>query len=575
MPQTINDPIEPYNRGMGTFNHGVVLWFLRPIEWGYRWMFPQQVRTHIGYMGENLAYPVRLFGNLLQAKWRGAFDETNRFLINTTVGIVGIFDPAGSIGIKKWDEDFGQAFGHWGNGPGFYFVLPFLGPSSGRDALGGLFDMAFNPATYVPGLSTFFHINKFSDKIDDYIRLTRSEQDPYVLIKDLWALNRNREVIDYSLTASEIEPAATLQAVFLSVQDPKFPALTQEGKVKLPTTGRKLKFNYWIQPKPAPMIYILPGLGGNRQSSMSNALAEIAWRQGFSAVTLSSPFNFDFMLQASTVAVPGYTPTDAADIYAALKAIHADLAKRYKDRITGNAVMGLSLGALHTLFISSIDRDRLFSRYVAINPPLDVTHALEMLDNYYQAPLDWPADQRTPKMFETLYKAILLSQGSLTPSSVLPFSNTESHYLIGLFYHLTLRDVIYVSQRRDNFGIVRHDLSAYSRDPLYNEINSFVWLDYLDKFVIPYQKQQFTNLSREQLLENASAWSIAPSLRDNPDLRVFINSTDFLLHSHDIERMRQLIGNRLTVFPGGGHVGNLYKPDVQNAIMDSINDLKK
>lgn len=574
VPDVINDPIEPFNRAMFSFNNGVAVWVMRPVEKGYRWIFPQTVRKRIGMVGDNLAYPVRLFGTLLQAKWRGALDETSRFVINSTVGLVGIFDPAGSMGIKPWKEDFGQAFGYWGNGPGFYLVIPFWGPSSGRDGLGSIFDTAANPATYAPGLPLFLRINNNSDQIDGYIRTLRTEQDPYVLIKDLWAIDRRREVIDYTIRTGEAEPEATLQVVFLGVQDPAFPGKAREGSARIPATGRALKYTYWLQQKPAPVVYILPGLGGNRQSLTSAALAEMAWRQGLSAVALSSPFNWEFMMSASTSAVPGYTPADAEDIMNAIKAVRADLDRHHRGMVTHNAVMGLSIGAMESLFLASIDRERFFSRYVAINPPLDAQHALEMLDSYYQAPLDWPDDQRGRKMNETLYKAMLLSQGSLTPATELPFSATESHYIIGLYYHLTLRDIIYTSQKRRNLGIVNRDFNVTSRDDLYREIDTFLWVDYLDKFVIPCNQRLMPAMTPRQLIDTASVWSIGPRLRENPDVRVFINTTDFLLARQDIERMRELIGDRLTVFPDGGHVGNLYKPGVQKKIMESIADLK-
>lgn len=574
VPDAINDPIEPFNRVMFSFNNGFIVWIMRPVEKGYRAVVPQMVRKRIGMVGDNLAYPVRLFGTLLQAKWRGALDETSRFAINSTVGVAGIFDPAGSMGIKPWKEDFGQAFGWWGNGPGFYLVIPFLGPSSGRDGLGTIFDTAANPATYAPGAGVFLHVNNFADRIDGYIRMIRTEQDPYYMVKELWAINRQREVIDYSIRTGENEPEATLQVVFLNVRDPEFPDKGKEGEVRIETTGRDLKYTYWLQPHPAPVVFILPGLGGNRQSAMSAALGEMAWRQGLSAVAVSSPFNWEFMVNASSVAVPGYTPIDAEDIFRVCRAIRADLDRHHRGMVTHNAVMGLSIGAMESLFLASMDREGFFSRYVAINPPLDVMHALEMLDNYYQAPLDWPEDQRGRKINETLYKAMLLSQGSLTPATELPFSATESHYLIGLYYHLTLRDIIYISQKRQNLGIIDRDFDTLSREEIYRDINRFLWVDYLNKFVIPYDQQLMPGMNREQLIETAGVWSIAPQLRENPNVRVFINSTDFLLETHDIERMRDLLGNRLTVFPGGGHVGNLHKPDVQAKIMESIADLK-
>ena len=92
------------------------------------------MRNRITDAGHNLTFPVRLVNNALQGKWQGAWEETERFGVNSTVGLGGLFDPATHWKIGRSDEDFGQTLGHWGCGPGFYLMLPILGPSNGRDA---------------------------------------------------------------------------------------------------------------------------------------------------------------------------------------------------------------------------------------------------------------------------------------------------------------------------------------------------------------------------------------------------------------------------------------------------------
>ncbi len=119
---------------------------------------------------------------------------------------------------------------------------------------------------------------------------------------------RQREVIDYATDRPD-RTRGTLQVVFLSVQDPAFPGKARQGSARNPRHRPQARYTYWLQPKPAPVIFILPGLGGNRRSMTSAALAEMAWRQGLSAVTLSSPFNWDFMLNASSAAVPVTRPS--------------------------------------------------------------------------------------------------------------------------------------------------------------------------------------------------------------------------------------------------------------------------
>jgi hypothetical protein len=110
----IGDPLEPMNRGIAGFNHGLMVWLASPITGVYRLIFPEQIRTGIGNIFENLLYPLRLVTNLLQGKGGGAWRETKRFGVNTTIGIAGILDSATAMGIESSREDFGQTFGKWG-----------------------------------------------------------------------------------------------------------------------------------------------------------------------------------------------------------------------------------------------------------------------------------------------------------------------------------------------------------------------------------------------------------------------------------------------------------------------------
>lgn len=143
----ISDPLEPINRFTFQFNDFVLLNLVQPLADGYQAVTPDPVEEGASNFFYNLKYPVRLAGNLLQARLDGAWVETGRFAINSTVGLLGVFTPADNISgfelIPK--EDIGQALGSWGIGEGPYLVLPLLGPSNLRD-LGGLIgDRAVNP----------------------------------------------------------------------------------------------------------------------------------------------------------------------------------------------------------------------------------------------------------------------------------------------------------------------------------------------------------------------------------------------------------------------------------------------
>lgn len=143
----VYDPLESVNRYTFEFNDFVYLNVLEPIVDGYTAITPDPVEEGASNFFYNLKYPVRLAGNLLQGRLKGAWVETGRFAINSTVGLAGVMTPAdkveGFAPIKP--EDVGQAFGAWGIGEGPYLVLPLLGPSNLRD-LGGLVgDRAVNP----------------------------------------------------------------------------------------------------------------------------------------------------------------------------------------------------------------------------------------------------------------------------------------------------------------------------------------------------------------------------------------------------------------------------------------------
>lgn len=145
---TDEDPLEGFNRGMYGFNTVLDKGLFRPIAKGYRYITPPGIRSRIGNVSDNLREPV----NMLNAFLQGDFDQGMvsfwRFVINTTVGVGGMNDVAASAGLKERREDFGQTLGAWGSGSGPYIVLPIIGPSNGRDAIGTIVDWLSSPWNY-------------------------------------------------------------------------------------------------------------------------------------------------------------------------------------------------------------------------------------------------------------------------------------------------------------------------------------------------------------------------------------------------------------------------------------------
>ena len=130
------DPWEGFNRKVYRFNDKVDRVVTKPLAKGYRRITPRPVRRSVGNFFRNLLEPTTVVNDLLQGKPLHAISDASRFLLNSTLGIVGLFDVATKVGVERNQEDFGQTLAVWGISSGPYVVLPFLGPSNMRDALG-------------------------------------------------------------------------------------------------------------------------------------------------------------------------------------------------------------------------------------------------------------------------------------------------------------------------------------------------------------------------------------------------------------------------------------------------------
>jgi phospholipid-binding lipoprotein MlaA len=203
---TIADPLEPVNRAFFHFNDKLYFWVLKPIATGYKTIIPEDGRIGVRNFFSNLTTPVRLVNCLLQANPKCAGTETLRFVLNTTIGVAGLFDPAKKrFNIEKQDRDFGQTLGIWGMGPVFYLDLPILGPSSLRDGLGLAVDASFNPQTYLAiyvavvgyvntGGWILEKINEASLTLGEYEDLKKAALDPYIAVREAYYQYRQNKI---------------------------------------------------------------------------------------------------------------------------------------------------------------------------------------------------------------------------------------------------------------------------------------------------------------------------------------------------------------------------------------------
>lgn len=206
----IDDPLESFNRGVFWVNDKLYFYLIKPVAKGYRLVLPRQARVSVGNAFFNVATPTRAANDLLQLKFHNFATELYRLIVNSTIGLGGLFDPAASLaGVEKVDdEDFGQTLGYYGAGHGFYLVLPILGPSSLRDAVGGAVDTFADPIRYTDldtleyfGVKSFKVVNSLSLDRDTYEGIVRDSLDPYLFVRAAYAQRRAAHVgkVDYDI----------------------------------------------------------------------------------------------------------------------------------------------------------------------------------------------------------------------------------------------------------------------------------------------------------------------------------------------------------------------------------------
>ncbi len=210
----ISDPLSGYNRAMTSFNDKVIIYALNPVSEAYAYVVPQPFRLGISNFIHNINFPVRLVNNLLQLKFQNSSDEIERFIINSTVGLGGLMDPAKNYmktPILPHNEDFGQTLGHYGIGSGFHIVLPFFGPSNVRDLAGITLDAYASPLVNVKGwenykipnnlgqsiaIVTVHFINKNSLHLGEYESIKKDAIDLYPFLRDIYEQKRISDIAE-------------------------------------------------------------------------------------------------------------------------------------------------------------------------------------------------------------------------------------------------------------------------------------------------------------------------------------------------------------------------------------------
>ncbi len=636
------DPIEGFNRSIFYVADFFFYWIYRPVGTVYGSIMPRPAVDSINNLTDNLEFPRRFLSCLLQAKFTGSGIELTRFLTNSTLGIAGLFDPARHwFGLRQQNEDFGQAFASWGIGPGC--VLQLNTSTNIRDAAGMIFDYAVDIKSYFYGGQAFTFLNRGLDTFPQYDAVRKSTFDSYQALKDYQLLVRYLQLNDWQPLPLRVEvdehgevvglsprepepgemiaklpdfypqsaPVDTLRVdwfrtprdewwVYLSWFNRDFRGTAEIREVEVYPGSPLLSYRMWtVADHPeAPLVVILPGLGGNNDAMTAAALAQLCHRNGMAAVVVSNTMNWEF-LESTAGAPPGYTPDDAVKLRDALGAVLDDIRQQQRhgawldpERV---AIVGYSQGGLNALFLADMEmRDPYLGidRYLAIDPPVDLMKALAKLDEYYRSLDDMGVDKALALVAMNAGNYLYTSptpaelhrrgeDGSTPPAETpgggneklrvdqVPVERQAAQMLIGYSFKRTLEDMLVCMHHRHPVNGIATPYRWGDRQALYDELAAWSFQRYCTEVLLPYYSERRGKpVTLDELNAEAGLRAIEPALRHNPRLRVIHTADDFLLDREDREYLRRVLGDRLTVFEHGGHLGNLYREEVQNRVVE-------
>src|SRR5687767_9621853 len=302
------DPFESFNRGVYSFNEGVDNAVLKPVAQAYRAVLPQFVRSSVSNFFGNINDIITALNNLLQGKFTTAYADFGRVAINSTIGVLGLFDVASEAGIEKHEEDFGQTLGWWGMGNGPFIMLPFFGPSTGRDAVGRVVDYLVDPVTHVDPTRAQNQIygvrivNRRSELLDASTVLETAALDPYEFVRDAF-LQRRRNLINDGIAPADrrefLDPPPKTQSA-----PPRVAAYPSSGE---PTGAGSVLVSGESQ-TPVPWTYGQQYAAAVPANKSAKAQARVVETTSYGVVATGEwPAQWE-MLQPGQLTTPGATP---------------------------------------------------------------------------------------------------------------------------------------------------------------------------------------------------------------------------------------------------------------------------
>ncbi|WP_338986752.1 serine/threonine protein kinase [Fusobacterium polymorphum] len=409
------------------------------------------------------------------------------------------------------------------------------------------------------------------------------------LILSLTAFSYNFPIEDpYSAT---IIGSATMMTPGVSENIPlKVYEIQIKDKKEIPDVfwyASKFKFSFSKQKnKKAPLIFVLAGTGSDYSAIRVKFMQRIFHDAGYHTIAISSQMSQQFMISASTNAIPGILIRDNEDIYKAMKLAY----NKIKDQVdvTDFYIMGYSLGGANAAVLSYIDEKEKsfnFKRVFMVNPPVELYDSAVKLDKY----LDDYTGGKSAGIERLLNTTLARVKGGLTSEYANIGADTiyeivkgdilseaEKKAYIGLAFRLTSTDLNFIS----DFITKSH---IYTKNPekvdkftnmkeYFKAVNFATFEDYVNKIGFPYYKKYNKDFTIEDLKREASLRVIEDYLRTSPKIAAVTNADELILNEKDIDYLKDIFKDRLIIYPKGGHCGNMFYKENVDVMVKFINE---
>lgn len=344
--------------------------------------------------------------------------------------------------------------------------------------------------------------------------------------------------------------------------------------------GSELIYSVALKKREAPLIFLIAGTGAAHNGSKSRNVARAFYQAGFHVVSISSPTFNNFVTAASRNGVVGHAEKDAEDLYRVMEMIWAEL----EPDITASSfnLMGYSLGGFNAAFVSKLDEERRsfnFKHVLLINPPVSIYNSISLLDRMSQNipggvdNFDTFVDNLI-QAYTKVYKESTDAVGDdflYKAYKALDFKDEQLAALIGTSFRISSASLVFTSDVMADYGYIKPKGLTLNRHSDLSEYNDVAvrlgFTDYYHEFFYPYYQADYPGKTREEFIAAISLKSIADYLRNTKKITVMHNADDVILEPGEIDFFRDVFGDRATIFPHGGHCGNMnYRDNVAHMV---------